>query len=572
MQSDRAPTRSAGLTGGGRFLYHRGAASGEPATRVPLHVMRGSTRIAMLARVHSLTLIGVEAIPLTVECDIAGGLPGIHTVGLPDAAVRESAERVRAALRNAGHPVPPRRVTISLAPADLRKEGASLDLPIALGILAADGALPAERLEGLLILGELGLDGRLRPVRGALPAAVLARRLGLGGVVLPEGNASEAATIAGPAILPAATLDEALALVRGDRPPRPVTRAAGNDGARAAPVPDLAEVRGQAHARRALEVAAAGGHHLLMVGPPGCGKTMLARRLPGLLPALDDDEAVEVTCIYSAAGLLREGGLLRGRPFRAPHHTISGIGLIGGGRGPRPGEITLAHRGVLFLDELPEFGRATLDVLRQPIEEGEVRITRENRTVRMPARVAVVAAMNPCVCGHLGQVDRPCACTPAMVAHYRQRVSGPLLDRLDMQVAVAPVRRADLVGGRPGESTALVAGRVAAARARQTARAADGWAGQGWIGVPGEGARAAAVTNAMMTPAMIRRIAWPDEEGRRVLDRAIRILGLSARAHDGILRVARTIADLEGCEGVAAPHVAEAVQYRILDRAPLEGV
>jgi magnesium chelatase family protein len=276
-----------------------------------------------------------------------------------------------------------------------------------------------------------------------------------------------------------------------------------------------------------------------------------------------------VTCIYSAAGLLREGGLVRGRPFRAPHHTISGIGLIGGGRGPRPGEITLAHRGVLFLDELPEFGRATLDVLRQPIEEGEVQITRENRTVRMPARVAVVAAMNPCVCGHLGQVDRPCACTPAMVAHYRQRVSGPLLDRLDMQVAVTPVRRADLVGDRSGEPTALVAGRVAAARARQAARLGEVEVGQGWIGILGGAARpAAGVTNAMLTPALLRRLAWPDEEGRRVLDRAIRILSLSARAHDGILRVARTIADLEGCEGVAARHVAEAVQYRVFDRAP----
>jgi len=526
----------------------------------------------MLARVHSLTLIGVEAIPLTVECDIAGGLPGIHTVGLPDAAVRESAERVRAALRNAGHPVPPRRVTISLAPADLRKEGASLDLPIALGILAADGALPAERLERLLILGELGLDGRLRPVRGALPAAVLARRLGLQGVVLPDGNASEAATIAGPPILPAATLEEALALVRGDRPPRALPPGSGVDGMPSLPVPDLAEVRGQAHARRALEVAAAGGHHLLMVGPPGCGKTMLARRMPGLLPPLDDDEAIEVTCIYSAAGLLREGGLLRGRPFRAPHHSISGIGLIGGGRGPRPGEISLAHRGVLFLDELPEFGRATLDVLRQPIEEGEVRITRENRTVRMPARVSVVAAMNPCVCGHLGQVDRPCACTPAMVAHYRQRVSGPLLDRLDMQVAVTPVRRSDLVGGEPGESTAQVAGRVAAARARQADRLAAGGEGKGWIGGMGVGPGTTGLTNAMLTPTMIRQLAWPDHEGRRLLERAIRLLGLSARAHDCILRVARTIADIEGVAGVTAPHVAEAVQYRVLDRPLVEGV
>jgi magnesium chelatase family protein len=491
----------------------------------------------MLARIRSATLLGVEAIPLAVECDISPGLPQIHTVGLPDAAVREAAIRVRAALRNAGFKVPPRRITISLAPAGLRKQGAALDLPIALGILAAHGAVPADRLGSLLVLGELALDGSVRRVAGCLPVALMARREGIEEMIVPLDNRDEALAIPGPAVTGVAHLRDAIEALRG---PRSWVRASPPEFRPAPCAPsdlDLADVRGQAHARRALEVAAAGGHNLLMVGPPGCGKSMLARRLPGILPPLTQEEAIEVTCVYSAAGLLRDPGLISTRPFRCPHHTVSAAGLIGGGRGPQPGEATLAHHGVLFLDEMAEFGRGTLDVLRQPLEDGMVVIRRAERATRLPARFTLVGAMNPCVCGRLGQSDRPCACTPATVANYRARVSGPLIDRFEMQVEVPPVPLGDLAATRSAEPSRIVAKRVAEARRRR---------------------------KDALEPTLLA-------SAQRILHQAIRHLGLSARAHDAILRVARTIAHLEDARTIEPVHVAEAVQYRALDRGTSGG-
>ncbi|MCE2543153.1 MAG: YifB family Mg chelatase-like AAA ATPase [Acidobacteria bacterium] len=499
----------------------------------------------MLARLRSAALFGVDPSVVEVEVDVSFGLPAFNMVGLPDSSVRESRDRVRSAIENSGFEFPAHRVTINLAPADVRKRGTSFDFAIAVGVLAASGVVTRREFSGLLLLGELSLNGRIQPPRGVLPVALAARRNKLT-LLVPEPSGREAAIVPDLKIQLVSSLADAVAVLNEERaaPTLPRTRFAPR---RPESDRELADIKGQRTAKRALEIAAAGRHNLLFVGPPGAGKTMMAHSLPGILPAPSFEEAIDTTVIHSVLGLVPETeGILGHRPFRAPHHTISDVALIGGGREPRPGEVSLAHNGVLFLDEIPEFDRGALEVLRQPIEDGEVRIARAAGVATFPASFLLVAAMNPCACGHADSPRRTCRCTPQQIGRYRGRLSGPLRDRFDLTVPVKPVPAEVLTGTDTEETSREVRAHIEAARARQQKR---------------YGAQAGR-TNADLRGARLTAACTLAEDGQRLLQRAVARLGLSARGYDRVRRVARTIADLDGQAAVGAPHVAEALGYR----------
>lgn len=507
----------------------------------------------MLAKIKSVAILGIDAYEVEVEVDITFGLPTFSIVGLPDTSVKESKDRVRSAIKNSEVEFPQnKKITINLSPADKKKEGPSFDLPIAVGILVAEGFISTEKINNYLIVGELSLDGKINSIKGALSISILAKQKNYKGIIIPYSNADESAVVEGIDIIPVVSLKDVINFLNNKLNIDPYKINIMEVFSKSAIYPvDFSEVKGQQHIKRALEIAAAGGHNVLMIGPPGSGKTMLARRFPTILPEMNLEESIETTKIHSVSGVMREKtALVAIRPFRSPHHTISDAGLIGGGAIPRPGEVSLAHNGVLFLDELPEFNRNVLEVLRQPLEDGHVVISRAAMSISYPARFMLLAAMNPCPCGYFTHPTRPCSCSSQQREKYISKISGPLLDRIDIHVEVPVVKYNDLASKVDAEPSAAIRERVNRARKIQEKRFAN----------------TKIFFNAHMGPKQIKKVCALDEESKKLLKNAIENLGLSARAYDRILKVARTIADLENVENITASHIAEAIQYRSLDR------